>query len=148
MNYIEEFDKLKTKVLKYILFKKRTENEVRQKFGENTGNILENIIEYLKQENYINDERYIEKSVNEFKALKNMSIKEVKYKLISKGIKLKLIDYYIYNNKESLLEYEIASAKNILIKKANMLEQNEIIEYLNKKGYMRESINIALEDLT
>ncbi|MBE5819890.1 MAG: RecX family transcriptional regulator [Clostridiales bacterium] len=144
----EEYDKLKTKVLRYVLYKKRTENEVRQKFAENTGNILENIIEYLKQEDYINDGRYIEKSVNEFKALKNMSIKEVKYKLISKGIKLNLIDDYIYNNKESLLEYEIASAKNILIKKANMLEQNEIIEYLNKKGYMRESINIALEDLT
>ncbi|MBQ6992774.1 MAG: RecX family transcriptional regulator [Clostridia bacterium] len=144
----EEYDRLKTKVLRYVLYKKRTENEVRQKFAENTGNILENIIEYLKQEDYINDRRYIEKSVNEFKALKNMSIKEVKYKLISKGIKSNLIDDYIYNNKESLLDYEIVSAKNILMKKANILEQNEIIEYLNKKGYMRESINIALEDLT
>lgn len=144
----EEYDKLKSKVLRYVLYKKRTENEVRQKFGENTGNILENIIEYLKQEDYINDERYIEKSVNEFKALKNMSIKEVKYKLISKGIKSKLLDDYIYKNKEELLEYEITSAKNILIKKSNILEQNEIIEYLNKKGYMRESVNIALEDLT
>ena len=144
----EEYEKLKTKVLRYVLYKKRTENEVRQKFIENTGNILENIIEYLKQEDYINDERYIEKSVNEFRALKNLSIKEVKYKLILKGIKLNLIDDYIYNNKEVLLEYEIASAKKILIKKANILEQNDIIEYLNKKGYMRESINIALEDLT
>ena len=144
----EEYDRLKTKVLRYVLYKKRTENEVRQKFAENTGNNLENIIEYLKQEDYINDRRYIEKSVNEFKALKNMSIKEVKYKLISKGIKSNLIDDYIYNNKESLLDYEIVSAKNILMKKANILEQNEIIEYLNKKGYMKESISIALEDLT
>ena len=29
MDYVEEFDKLKTKVLKYILFKKRTEQEVK-----------------------------------------------------------------------------------------------------------------------
>ena len=30
----KEFDKLKTKVLKYVLYKKRTEYEVRQKFSE------------------------------------------------------------------------------------------------------------------
>ena len=32
MYNIEEFDEQKTKVLKYILFKKRTEQEVRNKF--------------------------------------------------------------------------------------------------------------------
>ena len=35
MQDIEEFDKLKTKVLKYILYKKRTAQEIRQKFSEN-----------------------------------------------------------------------------------------------------------------
>ena len=33
MYTIEEFDKEKTKVLKYILYKKRSENEVRAKFS-------------------------------------------------------------------------------------------------------------------
>ena len=32
MYNIEEFDQQKTKILKYILFKKRTEQEVRNKF--------------------------------------------------------------------------------------------------------------------
>ena len=32
MYTIEEFDAVKTKVLKYVLYKKRTEREVRQKF--------------------------------------------------------------------------------------------------------------------
>ena len=44
MDYVEEFDKLKTKVLKYILFKKRTEQEVRQKFREDTGEMLDDVI--------------------------------------------------------------------------------------------------------
>ena len=52
MDEIVEFDKLKTQVLKYVLYKKRTEREVRQKFTENTGILLDNVIEYLKQENY------------------------------------------------------------------------------------------------
>ena len=49
MEYIEEFDKLKTKVLKYILFKKRTENEVRQKFISDEGELLNDVIDELKE---------------------------------------------------------------------------------------------------
>ena len=52
----EEFDKQKTKVLKYILYKKRTENEIRTKFITSIEeNLLEDIIEYLKEAKYIDD---------------------------------------------------------------------------------------------
>lgn len=146
MDYVEEFDKLKTKVLKYILFKKRTEQEVRQKFREDSGEMLDDVIEELKELNYINDENYIQRAVNEFKNLKNMSIKEIQYKLMTKGLKTDIIDNYICNNKEELLEYEIQSAKNIAIKKQNSLEREEIIAYLAKKGYLSETIKIALEE--
>ncbi|MGN1310816.1 MAG: regulatory protein RecX [Clostridia bacterium] len=143
---LEEFDKLKTKVLKYILYKKRTEQEVRQKFAENTGNLLDNVIEYLKQENYINDTSYIEKSISEIQRLKNLSIKEVKYKLLTKGLSSKLVDEYIYEHKEEMLEYEINSAKTILIKKTNTMEKEDILGFLRKKGYMEETIRIIGED--
>lgn len=144
---IEEFDKLKTQVLKYVLYKKRSEAEVREKFSKNTGNMLDNVIEYLKENEYIDDTVYIEKAVNEFMRLKNMSIKEVQYKLLSKGISKDNIDNYIYNNREELLEYELNSAKQIMIKKENILEKDKIIDYLRKKGYMQETIKIiSLED--
>lgn len=146
MEYIEEFDKLKTKVLKYIMFKKRTEQEVRQKFREDSGELLNDVIEELKELNYINDEKYITKSINEFKTLKNMSIKEIEYKLITKGIKKETIDDYICKNKEELINYELSSAKNIFIKKQNTLQTEEIINYLKKKGYLEETIKIVKED--
>ena len=148
MDYVEEFDKLKTKVLKYILFKKRTEQEVRQKFREDSGELLDDVIEELKELDYINDEIYIQKAINEFRNLKNMSIKEIEYKLISKGLKKDIINNYIYINKEELLNYEIKSAKNIFIKKQNLLETEEIINYLKKKGYLEETIKIAQEDIS
>ena len=146
MNYIEEFDKLKTKVLKYIMFKKRTEQEIRQKFREDSGELLDEVIEELKEIGYINDIKYIERAVNEFKNLKNMSIKEIEYKLLTKGLKKDIINNYIYENKEELINYEINSAKNIFIKKQNILEQEEIINYLKKKGYLEETIKMALEE--
>ena len=145
MNYIEEFDKLKTKVLKYILYKKRTEQEVRQKFKLDSGELLDDVIEELKELGYINDEEYIEKLVKECINLKNLSIKEIEYKLISKGIKKSIIDDYIYNNREKLLEYEIKSATNLVNKKINNTEEIELLNYLKKKGYMEESLKIALE---
>lgn len=147
MNYIEEFDKLKTKVLKYIMFKKRTEQEVRQKFREDSIELLNDVIEELKELNYINDENYIKRAINEFKNLKNMSIKEIEYKLMTKGIKKDIINNYIYKNKEELLDYELKSAKNIFTKKQNLIEAEEIINYLKKKGYLEETIKIAKEDI-
>ena len=76
MYTIEEFDKAKTKILKYIIYKKRSENEIRKKFlKEFDENLLEDIIEYLKEANYINDKEYIEKAINNFMVLKNLSIK-------------------------------------------------------------------------
>ena len=56
MYSVEEFDKGKTKVLKYILYKRRTENEVRTKFQNVIDEqMLEDIIEYLKQAKYIDE---------------------------------------------------------------------------------------------
>ena len=147
MEYLEEFDKLKTKVLKYILFKKRTEHEIRQKFISDEGELLDDVIDELKELDYINDEKYIEKAVKEFINLNNLSIKEIEYKLISKGIKKDLIDTYICNNKEELLEYEIKSAKNIFIKKLNLQDKEDILNYLRKKGYMEDSLKIVTQEI-
>lgn len=146
MYTIEEFDKGKTKILKYILYKKRSENEVRRKFAKELDeNMLEDIIEYLKEAKYINDNDYIRRTVNNFIILKNLSIKELKYKLLAKGLNKNDIEDYIYENKEELEEYEIKSISNIIYKKSLSMEQNEIKQYLLKKGYKSENIKKAIE---
>ncbi len=146
MYTVEEFDKQKTKVLKYILYKKRTEQEVRKKFsGTMEENMLEDIIHYLKEAKYINDHEFIEKTIHNFMALKNLSIKEIQYKLIAKGLSKNDIEDYLYENKEELEQYETKSAENILYKKSVSMEQEEIKQYLLKKGYKLENINKAIE---
>ena len=148
MYTVEEFDKEKTKVLKYILYKKRSENEIRKKFEkEIEENLLEDIIAYLKESKYIDDKEYIRKTINNFMALKNLSIREIEYKLYSKGIRKEDIEDYICDNKEELNQYEIKSARNIVNKKVTSLEIEEIKQYLMKKGYKKENITIALEDI-
>ena len=103
MYTIEEYDKEKTKVLKYVLYKKRTEKEIITKFkSQIEESMLEDIIEELKENGYISDENYIERAISEFMALKNLSIKEIKYKLMSKGISSSKIEDYFQNNREEL----------------------------------------------
>ena len=147
INYeeLEEYDKNKTKVLKYTIYKKRSENEIRRKFENDiNSNMLEEIISDLKENGYINDNQYIERSINEFIALKNLSLKQIKYKLLSKGIDSNLIDEYFYNNKDTLNEYEIKSAQNLILKKSDCPAE-EIIQTLLKKGFEYDNVKEAIE---
>ena len=148
MYTVEEFDEAKTKVLKYILYKKRTENEVITKFGRMIQEeLLKDVIDYLKDAGYINDNEYIEKTVNQFCNLKNLSLREIRYKLLYKGISKDKIEEYISENYEELEDYEKKSAKNIIYKKSTSMEPEEIKQYLLKKGYSSESVKNAMEEI-
>ena len=144
---IEEFDKAKAKVMNYIMYKKRTEYEVRNKFSKTLEeNLLDDIIEYVKEAGYLSDTEYIKRAVSEFQALNNMSRKEIKYKLYSKGIENNLIEDYFSKNREELYDYELKSARNIFIKKQSTMDEDEIKNYLRKKGYRDDIIKEAIED--
>ena len=145
---LKRIDKLKTKVLKYIFYKKRTEKEIWEKFKDEENDILEETIENLKELGYINDIEYIEKFMHEAIALKNLSIFELKYKLCSKGIKEGLIEDYISKNCDMLAEYELLSARNIANKKKKTQELEEIILYLKKKRYTYDTIEEISAELS
>ena len=142
---LEEYDRNKTKVLKYVIYKKRSISEIRRKFQKDIDeNMLEDIIEELKENNYISDEQYIQRAINEYMALKSISLKQIKYKLQSKGISNDLIEDYFSANSEELREYEIKSAENIINKKIDD-EPEEIIQNLLKKGFEYDNVKEALE---
>ena len=141
---LEKLDKLKTKVLKYIMYKKRTEKEVRRKFSEEDQDLLEDVIENLKENGYINDKSYVERAVAEFMNLNNLSLKELKYKLQSKGVDSKALEEYMDIHQEELEEYEVNSAKKIILKKQNSMEEQALIQYLLKKGYRTDLVKEAI----
>lgn len=138
-NKLEEFEKQKTKVMNYIIYKKRTEYEVRQKFSKIIEKeTLEEIIEYVKEAGYLSDTDYIERAINEFMALKNLSIFEIKNKLYAKGISKDDIEDYICEHREELEEYEEMSKENIIAKKSAIMDERELKNYLYKKGFYKD----------
>ena len=146
MYSIEEFDKQKSKVMNYIMYKKRTEQEVKNKFINTIPNdMLNEIIEYVKEAGYLDDGDYVKKAITEFMNLKNLSVKEIQYKLLAKGIDRNKLEDYIYENKEQLEEYEKKSALNIYNKKIRTMEEEEIKNYLLKKGYKHQTLKEIID---
>ncbi len=138
----EEFDKKKTKVMEYILYKKRAEFEVRKKFSNSIEeDMLNDIIEYLKEAGYINDNEYVKKAFEEYMKLKNMSIREMKAKIYAKGIEAYYIEDYIDENRETLEEYELNSAKKLMEKKKRIADGKKIKLYLLNKGFDPDTVN-------
>lgn len=136
---LEEFEKQKTKVMNYIMYKKRTEFEVKQKFSKTIDEgTLEKIIDYIKEAGYLNDKDYIDRTVSEIMALKNLSIFEIKNKLYTKGISRNDIEDYIYEHRDELEEYEKNSRENIIAKKSSSMTEQEIENYLYKKGFHKD----------
>lgn len=145
MYSIEEFDKAKTKVMNYIMYKKRTRYEVKNKFSKLLeDNLLNDIIDYVEEAGYLSDSNYIERAIVEFKNLNYLSRKEIKYKLYSKGIDNSLIEDYFSAHKEELEEYELTSARTIANKKASTMTEDEIRNYLRKKGYKEDIVKNIL----
>ena len=130
-DYIE-FDKLKTKVLKYALYKKRSEAEIRRKFAENSGEMLDEVIENLKENGYINDFLYIQRTVDEFQRLKNLSIKELEYKLLSKGINKHDLEEYISKQRRFIRIWN-KFCKKYIYKKASNNEKRRYCTIFKEK---------------
>lgn len=137
----KKYDKIKSKIMKFVVYKKRTEQEVRQKFAKEVErDVLEDIIEELKEDLYINDYNYIERAVNEYINLKSMSIKEIEFKLYTKGISSKLIEKFVSNNIDVLEEYENRSLKKLIEKKKTLINEEQLIGYLLRRGFKQENI--------
>lgn len=145
---IEEFDREKTRVLKYITYQKRTEQEVRNKF-QNTikENLLEDIISYLKEAGYLDDKDYVEKAVREILLLRHLSKKEIAYKLQQKGVKRNLVEDYFSSHEEELRDYEIQSAIHLIEKKKREKDNLTIQRMLYTKGYERELVAEAFQKI-
>lgn len=138
---------LDDKLMKYVLFKRRTTKEVREKCKTLgfTEEYINEIIEYLEENGYLDDEKYVMKYILNVIKLKKKSIQEIRFDLIRRGIEERIIEKYIT---EDLRVFELKSAIELAKKKYK--DCNDILKvkkYLAAKGYSREVINKAIDSL-
>lgn len=132
--------------IKYIMFKKRTEFEVKNKLQmlNYSPIIIDKVITSLKDDGYINDKEYIKKYFKELKSLKNWSIVQVKVNLSKRGCECTISD-------SELTKYEINSITNLYSKflfkypKATKEEKESFIHALQSKGFVYENIKNVIK---
>jgi len=136
------------KIMHYVLYKKRTENEVRKKCSmlKYDDTQTEEIISYLREAEYINDNVYIKKYINDVKKLKHMSVNQVKNDLIRRGVDSNLLDSSMIE--EELCDFELESAEYLVNKKIKLGEDIEKIKrFLLNKGYSYSNVSKAIDNL-
>ena len=149
----ERFDKYKTRVFKYVLYKPRTEKEVYYKFKnfEDSDIYLKKVIELLKELKYIDDKRYAEMYIEDSINIKRLSRFEIRNKLREKGINNQDIYDAIEKYSDELRSKEIDNVIQILKKKEYVyLEEDKkrkVENYLYRKGYANESISLGKEEV-
>ena len=137
------------KLMKYVVFQKRTVFEVRQKCIklDYTEDYIDEIIDYLEENDYLNDKKYVEKYIKNIMRLKSCSMYEIKVSLLKKGVAEEYISDYMNQNIEELTDFEYESAKKLIYKKAIQVQDiDKVKKYMISKGYSFDSINEGIDN--
>ncbi len=130
-----DFEVAKEKAIRYIGISRKTEYEVFQKLKKLKfdDEIINKVIEYIKNLNYLNDHEYVDAYIRQCMRLQNYSIYEIKNKLLQKGIKKDIIDEKIevlYEN-----DYEKNVVEKLLKGKLKNTDDEKRKAYLYRRGF-------------
>ncbi|HON18490.1 MAG TPA: regulatory protein RecX [Salinivirgaceae bacterium] len=148
----KEYEIFLAKALRYCSTSEKCETDVRSKlieWGIVDKNISQQIIDYLRQNNFINHERYVNAYVNDALRLKRYGKIKIRYQLINKQIDAALIeqnlsaidhDFYL-----QMIRQEIC--KRIKNTRPNELEQQKIIRTMMGRGFEPELVRQILKEI-
>lgn len=130
-----DFEVAKEKAIRYIGISRKTEYEVFQKLKKLKfdDEIINKVIEYIKNLNYLNDHEYVDAYIRQCMRLQNYSIYEIKNKLLQKGIKKDIIDEKIEVLYES--DYEKNVVEKLLKGKLKNTDDEKRKAYLYRRGF-------------
>ena len=145
MKYFSDIERAKSRAINYISGKLKTKYEVRLKLKEKdfTEDIIDEVIDILEKEEYLNDRLYCEVFIEDKKQLNGYGKNKIKSLLIQKGVS------------KSVFEEEFDNALKMGIKKLNLLSNEEdvfkkkqkLINYLAYRGFSFDVINDVLREI-
>lgn len=154
MKYFSDIERAKSRAINYISGKLKTKYEVRLKLKESgfAEDIIDEVLDILENEEYLNDRVYCEIFIEDKKRLNGYGKNKIKSLLIQKGISKNIFEDYL---DEFEYDEEFDNALKMGIKKLNLLSNEEdnfkkkqkIINYLAYRGFGFDVINDVLREI-
>ena len=154
MKYFSDIERAKSRAINYISGKLKTKYEVKLKLKEKdfTEDIIDEVIDILEKEEYLNDRLYCEVFIEDKKQLNGYGKNKIKSLLIQKGISKSVFEDFL---DEFEYEEEFDNALKMGIKKLNLLSNEEdifkkkqkLINYLAYRGFSFDVINDVLREI-
>ena len=140
------------KIQSYCLYQDRCIKEVKYKLYsfKVSSQLVENIVEYLIDNDYLNEERYTKMFIQGKLRIKKWGRIKLKYELKSKGIDIKIINEHINQiNEEDYIEYfnEFSTNKIKFLKGSNDQKKRSFINYFTYRGWENNLIYEKLKDV-
>ena len=154
MKYFSDIERAKSRAINYISGKLKTKYEVRLKLKENgfAEDVIDEVLDILEKEEYLNDKVYCEIFIEDKKKLNGYGKNKIKSLLIQKGISKNIFEDFL---NEFEYDEEFDNALKMGIKKLELLSNAEdnfkkkqkIINYLTYRGFGFDVINDVLKEI-
>jgi len=154
MKYFSDIERAKSRAMNYISGKLKTKYEVRLKLKENgfAEDVIDEVLDILEKEEYLNDKVYCEIFIEDKKKLNGYGKNKIKSLLIQKGISKNIFEGFL---NEFEYDEEFDNALKMGIKKLELLSNEEdnfkkkqkIINYLVYRGFGFDVINDVLKEI-
>jgi len=141
------------KIQSYCLYQDRCIKEVKNKLYsfKVSSQLVENIVEYLIDNDYVNEERYTKMFIQGKLRIKKWGRIKLKYELRSKGIDIKTINEHINQiNEEDYINYfnEFSTSKIKFLKGTKDQKKRSFINYFTYRGWENNLIYQKLRDIS
>ena len=141
------------KIQSYCLYQDRCVKEVKNKLYsfKVSSQLVENIVEYLIDNDYLNEERYTKMFIQGKLRIKKWGRIKLKYELRSKGIDIKTINEHINQiNEEDYLNYfnEFSTSKIKFLKGTKDQKKRSFKNYFTYRGWENNLIYQKLRDIS
>lgn len=146
----QELRKAHNYALTLLDYRERSQWEIKERMRQKryTPEVIQQVINYLKEHDFLNDKRFSEEWAN-FVIKKGFARKRVYYELRKKGIAEDLIEEILEKLFSKIDETEMAL--RVVQKKRKMLKNERdfqrISEFLRRRGYSFSIINTVIDQL-
>lgn len=154
IKYFSDIERAKSRAINYISGKLKTKYEVRLKLKENgfAEDVIDEVLDILEKEEYLNDKVYCEIFIEDKKKLNGYGKNKIKSLLIQKGISKNIFEGFL---NEFEYDEEFDNALKMGIKKLELLSNEEdnfkkkqkIVNYLAYRGFGFDVINDVLKEI-